>query len=75
MVVRKGMPLTMAGVAVGVVAALPLVEDLTFDVGVIESPASACCVPTRRAARIDPALAVREDQATGREPGLGPRDA
>jgi ABC-type antimicrobial peptide transport system permease subunit len=76
-VVRDGLVITLAGVATGFVAALAtvqLVRSLLFGVTpydpvtLLAAPAFlvmtaivACCLPGRRAARVDPMIALRAD--------------
>ena len=77
MVVRQGMTITIAGLAVGVVAGLALTRvmaGLLYDVapndpaifavaaGIVGATAlAACCVPAFQAARVDPLVALRSN--------------
>jgi putative ABC transport system permease protein len=77
LIVREGMTVGSAGLAVGVVAALAMsrvLAGLVFGVDV-RDPATfvavtvtltavafaACAVPARRASRVDPMIALRDD--------------
>lgn len=75
MVVRQGMMLALGGVAIGLLASLALMrlmEALLFGVSVNDGPTfsviallltfvalAACCIPARRATRVDPLAALR----------------
>jgi putative ABC transport system permease protein len=75
MVVRQGMAIASAGIAVGVVAALGLtrvMQSLLFEIHPTDGPTFgvvctilaaaallACCLPALRASRVDPSVALR----------------
>ena len=77
MVVRRGMDLTIAGVAIGLAGALALTRvmaSLLFGVSEHDVPTfagvslfltvvalAACCIPALRATRVDPMIALREE--------------
>jgi putative ABC transport system permease protein len=78
LVLAQGLRLTLAGVALGLIGSLAgarLLQGLLFGVGVHDPmtfagvpvllalvAAIACYVPARRAASVDPAIALRADQ-------------
>jgi predicted permease len=77
LVVREGMRMPLAGIAIGLVVSIALtrvLSHLLFNVGATDPvtfaavgavlagvSAAACYVPARRAARVDPARALRTD--------------